>query len=141
MPILNTPTSLKRTSIVATVGIAAFAIAPIASAAISSNVYIDAQETFVLGGKQPGAFTVKGQNKGDVTVEVFASEEGENTLVATIAPGDRFKADFAQGEAAWLRNTSASARAHVRVRITGATSNLGMGYQGWNAEDSKGAAQ
>nr|WP_298928725.1 hypothetical protein [uncultured Erythrobacter sp.] len=101
------------------------------AAAISSNVYIDARETFVLGGKQPGAFTVKGQNKGKVTVEVLAQSDGDATLIATIAPGERFKQGFAKGEGALLRNTSTDARAHVKVRVTGTTKNLGMGYEGW----------
>ncbi|MEL7197433.1 MAG: hypothetical protein AAGL10_03880 [Pseudomonadota bacterium] len=114
--------------------------ASIASAAISSNVYIDAKETFVLGGKQPGAFSVKGTNKGEVTVEIYASDEDGAVLVGTVAPGDAFKANFAKDEAAWLRNTSTNARAHVRVRITGTTSNLGMGYQGWDETSDKAGA-
>lgn len=56
--------------------IAAAVTAGSAAAAISSNVYIDARETFVLGGNQPGDFTVRGQNKGDVIVEVYVSEGG-----------------------------------------------------------------
>ncbi|MEL7188225.1 MAG: hypothetical protein AAGK17_01630 [Pseudomonadota bacterium] len=125
----RTPVKLAAIGVVV---LSAAIAAPIASAAISSNVYIDAKETFVLGGQQPGAFTVKGQNKGNVTVEVFASDQDETVLVAKLEPGERFKADFAQGEAAWLRNTSQAAKAHVKVRVTGTTSNLGMGYQGWD---------
>ncbi|MDA9918302.1 hypothetical protein N9D37_00235 [Erythrobacter sp.] len=115
------------------IGIAALGVfaATNAVAAISSNVYIDARETFVLGGKQPGAFTVKGQNKGNVTVEVLAQSDGSSTLIAAIAPGDRFEQNFAGGEGALLRNTSTRAKAHVKVRVTGMTKNLGMGYEGW----------
>ena len=120
--------------------LATAATATSAAAAIGSNVYIDARQTFVLGGAQPGAFTVRGQNKGDVTVEVFAAEDGERVLVAVVEPGERFNADFARGEGALLRNTSAEARAHVRVRITGMTRNLGMGYEGWDEAAQEGEA-
>ena len=126
-------TKVKNTTMiaagVATIG--ALAATSGAFAAINSNVYIDARETFLLGGSQPGAFSVKGENKGKVAVEVLAREDGETTLIATIAPGERFKQNFAQGEGALLRNTSEDARAHVKVRVTGTTRNLGMRYEGW----------
>ena len=117
----------------AALGLAAVAAvsATAAAAAISSNVYIDARKTFVLGGKQPGAFSVKGQNKGSVRVEVLAQADGAAILVASVEPGQKFDYDFAKGEGALLRNTSTQARAHVKVRVTGATKNLGMGYEGW----------
>jgi hypothetical protein len=115
--------------VIGTVGAAFTASSSLA--AINSNLYIEARKTFVLGGEQDGAFRVRGQNKGEVTVEVFASESGENTLVATAKPGDRFEAYFESGEGALLRNTSATAQAYVKVRVTGSTSNLGMSYEGW----------
>lgn len=112
---------------IAIAGAAAFAVST--SAAINSNLYIPKAETFVLGGKQPGAFTVTGRNRGKVAVEVLARADGEETYLAKIAPGERFKQGFAQGEGALLRNTSDAEQAYVKVRITGTTSNLGMSYR------------
>ncbi|GMN03662.1 hypothetical protein [Erythrobacter sp. MTPC3] len=122
-----------RSAQAAVVALAAIGVftATNAAAAINSNIYIDARETFVLGGKQPGDFTVKGQNKGGVTVEVFARADGTSSLLATIAPGEKFEQDFRQGEGALLRNTSGTERAHLKVRVTGTTRNLGMSYQDW----------
>ena len=120
-----------KTTLVGLASIGVALSATSAAAAIGSNVYIDANETFVLGGKQPGAFAVRGQNKGSVRVEIYAEDDEKRVLLTTLEPGERFNADFAQGEGALLRNTSSAERAHVKVRITGTTSNLGMGYRGW----------
>jgi hypothetical protein len=99
-----------------------------ASAAINSNLAIEAGQTFVLGGGQRGAFSVKGENVGPVAVEVLARDGETRIPVGTVAPGAEFSHDFARGEAALLRNSSSSEAARVKVRITGSTGNLGMGY-------------
>ncbi len=99
-----------------------------ALAAISSNVYIEASKSFKLGGGQKGAFSVRGQNRGSVTVEVFASADGTDSFVAEVEPGEKFRHDFADGEAALLRNMSDNAKAHVKVKVTGKTRSLYMGY-------------
>lgn len=126
--------SIAKAAVVAVGAAAALGVASQALAAISSNVYIEPGATFVLGGAQPGDFAVRGQNRGDVTVEVYVREDGANgprdTLISTVEPGGRFDAGFVEGEGALLRNTSGDARAHVRVRITGTTRNLGMRYEG-----------
>lgn len=100
-----------------------------AVAAINSNLYIEPAKTFVLGGGQRGAFTVSGENLGSVAVEVLARDDGADSVIATIAPGERFEQPFARGEGALLRNTSRSQQAHVKVRVTGSTGNLGMRYE------------
>lgn len=105
-------------------GLTAFA----ARAAINSDLGIEAGQTFVLGGGQRGAFSVKGENVGPVAVEVLARDGETRIPVGTVAPGAQFRHDFARGEAALLRNTSDSEAAKVRVRITGSTGTLGMGY-------------
>ncbi|MEQ8411395.1 MAG: hypothetical protein RIB52_07555 [Erythrobacter sp.] len=103
-------------------------VAVAASAAINSNLAIEAGQTFVLGGGQRGAFSVSGENVGPVAVEVLARDGEERVSVGTVAPGVEFQHDFARGEAALLRNTSQEQGARVKVRITGSTGNLGMGY-------------
>lgn len=110
------------------VGCAAVAVPPVASAAINSNLAIEAGQTFVLGGGQRGAFSVAGENTGPVAVAVLARGAEETVRVGTVAPGAEFSHDFARGEAALLRNTSDSQAAQVKVRITGSTGDLGMGY-------------
>ena len=115
----------------ATLGLAAVGagVATTASAEINSNLYIDPANTSVLGGGQRGAFTVAGTNLGEVAVEVIVRNGETDTALAVIAPGATFEQDFGRGEGALLRNTSATTRAHVKVRVTGATGNLGMGYE------------
>ena len=114
----------------ATLGVVAALTATAAAAAINSNLYIEPAKTFVLGGGQPGAFTVSGENKGAVAVEILAQEDGSATFIARVAPGERFEQDFARGEAALLRNSSEREQAHVKVRVTGYTRSLGMRYEG-----------
>ena len=99
-----------------------------ALAAINSNLSIEPAQTFILGGGQRGAFTVSGENTGPVAVEVLARDDTGDTAVATLAPGARFEQPFARGEGALLRNTSRTATAQVKVRVTGDTGNLGMRY-------------
>lgn len=87
-------------------------------------------QTFALGGGQEGRFTVTGRNTGPVAVTVLGKAEGAATGVmrATVAPGASLEATFASGEGALLRNTSQSKTAQLKLRITGDTSALGMGY-------------
>lgn len=110
--------------------LAASALAVAASAAINSNLTIPAGETFALGGGQEGSFTVTGRNTGPVAVEVLGQAEGAAAGVsrATIAPGASLEARFASGETALLRNTSATREAALKLKITGDTAALGMGY-------------
>lgn len=105
-------------------------LAVAASAAINSNLQIEAGETFELGGGQAGSFTVTGRNTGPVAVEVLGKAEGAEAgmMRATVAPGASLEATFAPGEMALLRNTSASKTARLKLTITGDTSALGMSY-------------
>ncbi len=110
--------------------VAAVGLAVAASAAITSNLQIEAGETFVLGGGQEGSFTVTGRNTGPVPVDVLGKGEGAaaGVLRGTVAPGAMLEATFASGEAALMRNTSDSKTARLKLTITGDTSSLGMGY-------------
>lgn len=109
---------------------AAIGLAAAANAAITSNLQIEAGETFVLGGGQKGSFTVAGRNTGSVPVEVLGKAEGAAVGVrrGIAAPGAMLDATFATGEAALLRNTSDSKSARLKLTITGDTASLGMGY-------------
>lgn len=107
---------------------AALLAGPSAFAAINSNLTIDPGKTFVLGGGQSGAFTVSGENTGNVAVIVLARDDEGDTELATIAPGESFKQPFARSEGALLRNTSANTRARVKLRVTGDTGDLAMRY-------------
>lgn len=127
MPRLPKP-AFPALALAGAAGLAAVAAPPFASAAINSDLAIEAGQTFVLGGGQRGAFSVAGENTGPVAVTVLARGEAETVRVGTVAPGAGFRHDFARGEAALLRNTSDSEAARVKVRITGSTGNLGMGY-------------
>lgn len=106
------------------------AVTPASGGTINSNLQIEAGETFELGGGQKGGFTVSGRNTGPVAVEVLGKREGASAPVARgiVAPGGEVKADFAPGEMALLRNTSGTRGAQLKLRISGDTSALGMGY-------------
>jgi len=110
--------------------LAASALAAAANAAINSNLQIEPGQTFELGGGQEGSFTVTGRNTGPVAVEVLGQGEGAAASVmrATVAPGASLKASFASGEMALLRNTSNRETATLKLKITGDTEALGMGY-------------
>ncbi|WP_162789452.1 hypothetical protein [Altererythrobacter sp. ZODW24] len=101
-----------------------------AAAAISSNVYIQKDEAFLLGGTQKSNFTVKGTNTGPVAVKVLARSYGSDNDIATVQPGAKFKQVFVKGEIAVLQNTSSAQTASVKVRVTGYTKGLGMRYEG-----------
>ncbi len=112
----------------AIIGLGALAVS--ASAAINSNLTIPAGETFELGGGQEGSFTVTGRNTGPVAVEVLGRAEGAaaGAMRAVVAPGESLEATFASGEGALLRNTSNRTAAQLKLKISGDTSSLGMGY-------------
>ncbi len=108
-------------------------LATTAMAGIKSNIYIEKNDAFLLGGSQPKAFNVRGQNTGPVAVKVMMRPQGKDiksdVFIATIAPGAKFSQDFAQKQIAVFRNTSNNDTAIVKVRVTGFTKGLGMRYQ------------
>lgn len=114
--------------------LAALALATLAVGAeageINSDLQIEAGQTFELGGGQEGSFSVTGRNSGPVAVLVFARAEGNAPPVAKdrVEPGAAVDARFESGEMALLRNTSATRTARMKLKISGDTSSLGMGY-------------
>jgi len=94
---------------------------------IRSTIGIDPGETFVLGGKQEGAFRAQLMNVGEVAVEIAQRTASGDTLVlATLAPGQSVDQPFPAGSAALLINRSGRA-ASIQGVISGDT-NLGMRY-------------
>jgi hypothetical protein len=75
---------------------------------VHSHLLIEAGKQFILGGGQPGSFTVVGQNNGPVAVEVLERPLGGPTLWrARLEPGQRARLKFGPGITALVRNTSA----------------------------------
>ena len=94
-----------------------------------SFTYIDAGKLFVLGGGQPGAFTVSGKNVGPVPVTVQERRaDGSVQERGTLTQGQQTQLDFPKGSAALLRNSSTKlAVLSLDIsRIQG----LGMRYEG-----------
>ncbi len=96
---------------------------------ITSETTIEPGKSFRLGGGQRGAFAVRGTNAGRVPVSVFVERSGKRDSVTTVAPGGAIDAEFPSSAMAIFRNSSAAASAVVRIKVTGATSGLGMGYE------------
>jgi len=92
--------------------------------------YIDAGKQFVLGGGQPGAFSVDGRNVGPVAVAVQERRaDGTLTERGTLAPGQTIHLDLTAGSAAlWLN--SSTRQATVNLLLNGQASGLGMRYEG-----------
>jgi len=95
-----------------------------------SQTYIEAGKQFVLGGGQPGAFSVDGRNVGPVAVAVQERRaNGTLTERGTLAPGQDIHLDLAAGSAALILNPSPR-QATVNLTLNGQTSGLGMRYEG-----------
>ena len=94
---------------------------------INSQLTLDPETQFVLGGDQRGAFSAELLNVGSVPIRVIErTVVGDTTTVTVLRPGESGLARFARGSAALLVNASRRT-ATVRATIRGDT-NLGMGY-------------
>ncbi|PLK24852.1 hypothetical protein C0V72_03665 [Porphyrobacter sp. TH134] len=103
--------------------------AAVRAGSLSSDLQIEAGQTFELGGGQDGGFAVTGRNTGSVAVLVLRKAEGAAAVAkGVIAPGDAVDARFGPGEMALLRNTSSTQMARLKLAITGDTASLGMTY-------------
>ena len=103
--------------------------AAVQAGTINSNLQIEPGQTFELGGGQEGGFVVTGTNTGPVAVVVLSKAEGAAAVErGTVAPGGAVDATIAPGEMALLRNTSGRETARLKLKVTGDTSSLGMGY-------------
>lgn len=103
--------------------------AAVRAGSLSSDLQIEAGQTFELGGSQDGGFAVTGRNTGSVAVLVLGKAEGAAAVAReVIAPGGAVGARFGPGEMALLRNTSRTQMARLKLKITGDTASLGMTY-------------
>ena len=94
---------------------------------IHSNLFIEPDMQFILGGDQRGAFKVAAKNVGAVPVEIRERPLGGGTFgKVTLAPGQSGVLKFAVGSTAVLLNPSGS-KANLDLIITGDTK-LGMTY-------------
>lgn len=96
---------------------------------LNSETTIPPGQAFRLGGGQRGAFSVRGTNAGGVPVSVFLETAGKRDSVTTVLPGAEIDAEFPSGAVAIFRNASPASPAVVRIKVTGAISNLGMRYE------------
>jgi hypothetical protein len=101
----------------------------IATQSFQSTTFIEPDKAFLLGGGQPGAFTVTGRNAGPAAVTVFVERNGQRDSVTTIAPGAKVDAEFPKGAMAIFRNQSSRESAVLKVTLRGQTSGLGMRYE------------
>ncbi|GAB1344543.1 hypothetical protein [Gemmatimonas sp.] len=106
------------------------ALAVIASAqTLKSTTYIEPAKSFLLGGGQPGAFSVKGRNAGSVPVTVFIERAGKRDSLVTLAPGANLDAEFPAKAMTVFRNESNGVLATLTLTVRGNTSDLGMRYE------------
>lgn len=116
-----------RGSLLAAAGLLTLAVSGCGD--INSRLYIQPQNSFVLGGGQKGPFTVEAENVGPVEVTIASrASDGVATALGVIAPGKSDTVKFPQGAAAVFGNPSMSQEARVEVRVTGDT-DLGMRYE------------
>ena len=98
-------------------------------ASLRSTTYIEPGQSFLLGGGQPGGFSVRGRNAGGTPVTVYSEQAGRRDSVTTLAPGAPIDAEFPSNAMAVFRNTSRTTAAEVSITVTGTTSGLGMRYE------------
>lgn len=108
----------------------AFAAIVIAAPAAGahSGLSIPKAQDFQLGGQQARPLSVTGRNVGSVSVAVFARTGSQDAKIADVAPGASFAHTFAVGEAAILRNASATKLAKLSVDFDDNPSALTMSY-------------
>lgn len=95
----------------------------------NSNLSIPAGEQFYLGGGQLTSFNANAKNVGVVPVDLFLlSEDGEETLVITVKPGESAKATAPAKSAMVFKNTS-NQLAKLRVKADGKPESLSMYYK------------
>ncbi|MDO7877111.1 hypothetical protein Q5H93_20365 [Hymenobacter sp. ASUV-10] len=100
-----------------------------APATLHSHLLIDAGKQFLLGGGQPGAFTVQGRNVGPVPVAVREEPRtGPAIGRGTLAPGATARLKFAAGSTARLINLGTK-QAVLELDVTGDTGQLRMTYE------------
>lgn len=91
-----------------------------AGAAMFANVHVEPGREVLLGQNEHGAFSISGQNIGEVAIEVAARRaDGPDRRLARIEPGARVDQDFNRGESAVLHNSAIDQDAVLMLRVHG----------------------
>lgn len=96
---------------------------------LKSTTYIEPAKSFLLGGGQPGRFTVAGKSVGRTDVTVFVERAGRRDSIATLTPGKKVDAEFPAGSMAVFRNESNGVSAELALEVRGKIDGLGMRYE------------
>jgi hypothetical protein len=108
---------------------------PFRSPTLTSGLTVPAGETFILGERPSGDFTVSALNKGQTTARIIASRDGNAAPIATLPPGETVIARFKSNDAVLIQNVSTTQRAEITVEVWG-TQNLSMYYRPNNDPDN-----
>jgi hypothetical protein len=120
---------MKRTATFALAAIALLGLTSVAAASLRSTTWIEAGQTFLLGGGQPGRFRVEATNSGGVPLTMLVQPEGGTAeVLAELDPGERATHVFRPGEMAQFRNDAERRRGEVRLVVSD-PDGLGMRYQ------------
>lgn len=94
---------------------------------LTSNLQIEAGQTFVYAGEGAGAFRISVLNVGTVGVSAASRVNDTETPVQDVPPGASAFLEFAPGQAALFRNAGRS-QARLKLQVWGDT-NVEMRYQ------------
>jgi hypothetical protein len=107
-----------------------------ACAGTTSGTLIEPGQSFLLGGGQQRAFSVKGRNTGPVPVEITVQREGTRVPVATVQPGEDVDADFRARDMVIFTNRSVQ-RASLSVKLNRGPDELDMRYEAVGADSAR----
>jgi hypothetical protein len=98
-------------------------------ASIHSETYIDAGQSFLLGGNQTSTLRASVRNTGSVPVALLVQTNAKRRPVIILAPDSTIEAELQPRDLAIFENAS-TRRATIKVDLRGAgASGLGMSYE------------
>lgn len=100
---------------------------PIGLVTLTSGLRVPAGETFHLGERQTGDFTVSARNDGKVTVTILATRGKRQEVVGKVEPGETVVRAFKSSDGVLVQN-QANKKASLYVEVWG-TKNLAMYYK------------
>ncbi len=99
---------------------------------LTSGLRVPAGETFHLGERQTGDFTVSARNDGQVAVTILATREKRREVVGEVKPGETVVRRFKSSDGVLVQNKS-DKKASLYVEVWGSR-DLAMYYKP-NSED------
>lgn len=108
--------------------IAAEAERPKGRPTLTSGLRVPAGETFHLGERQTGDFTVSARNDGKEAVVILATRGERREVVGVVKPKEVVVRGFKTGDGVLVQNPSEKSRARLYVEVWG-TRNLAMYYR------------